>query len=76
MAHGTGDTPLPSPCISLCQLDPVSGQCLGCFRTGDEIASWGAMSSKAQGKLLAKLRDRRAEMTGVRRRPTRRLTRR
>ena len=29
MSENQGMTALPSPCISVCQLDPVSGQCLG-----------------------------------------------
>ena len=65
-------TALPSPCISVCQLDPISGQCLGCYRTSAEIAAWRSMSAAAQGELLEALRQRRAETTGVTRRPTRR----
>ena len=72
MSENQGMTALPSPCISVCQLDPVSGQCLGCYRTSAEIAAWRSMSSAAQGELLEALRQRRAEVTGVTRRPTRR----
>lgn len=66
-------TALPSPCISICQLDPVSGQCLGCYRTREEIAAWPRMDAEAQRALIATLQQRRAEITGRRRRPTRRL---
>ena len=31
---------IQSPCIQLCVLEPDSGYCMGCGRTGDEIASW------------------------------------
>jgi predicted Fe-S protein YdhL (DUF1289 family) len=31
---------VPSPCVSVCALDPAGGYCLGCFRTLDEIAEW------------------------------------
>lgn len=31
---------MPSPCISICKLDPDNGWCQGCFRTLDEIAAW------------------------------------
>ena len=65
-------TALPSPCISVCQLDRDSGLCTGCYRTGAEIAAWRSMSSDAQRDLLEVLRDRRAAATGIRRRPTRR----
>ena len=30
-----------SPCIYICRLNDASGLCDGCFRTRDEIASWG-----------------------------------
>ena len=72
MSENQGMIALPSPCISVCQLDPVSGQCLGCYRTSAEIAAWRSMSAEAQGELLEALRQRRAEATGVTRRPTRR----
>ena len=70
MSENLGMTALPSPCISVCQLDPVSGQCLGCYRTSSEIAAWRSMSAEAQVELLEALRQRRAETTGVKRRPT------
>ncbi len=31
---------IASPCINVCQMDPASGLCRGCFRTLDEIARW------------------------------------
>ncbi len=32
---------LPSPCMSVCQMDEASGLCQGCLRTLDEITVWG-----------------------------------
>ena len=29
-----------SPCVGVCTLDPARGWCLGCGRTGDEVAAW------------------------------------
>ena len=72
MSRATDNAALPSPCISVCQLDPVSGQCIGCFRTGAEIAAWRSMYPDDQRALLDELRNRRAAMTGLVRRPTRR----
>ena len=46
--------PVPSPCISVCRMDAVTGWCEGCFRTLDEIAGWG-MSSDAQKREVWKL---------------------
>ena len=31
---------VPSPCISVCRMDPASGLCEGCLRTIEEIAAW------------------------------------
>jgi predicted Fe-S protein YdhL (DUF1289 family) len=75
MSRQTDSAALPSPCISVCQLDPASGQCIGCFRTGSEIAAWRSMTPDDQRMLLDRLRDRRAAATGVMRRPTRRRQR-
>lgn len=32
---------LPSPCMSVCQMNAASGLCRGCLRTLDEITAWG-----------------------------------
>lgn len=63
---------LPSPCISICQIDPATGECLGCYRTRQEIASWPRLDDTSRLQLLEQLKDRRAERTGRRRRPSRR----
>ena len=65
-------TKLPSPCVSICQMDPQDGVCLGCYRTRAEIAAWRSMDQDDQLALLDILRDRRATATGVARRPSRR----
>jgi uncharacterized protein len=65
---------MPSPCISICQMDPLADVCLGCYRTRQEIASWSRLNSEEQRALLDVLNERRAVKTGVRRRPTRRRT--
>ena len=68
---------LPSPCISVCQMDSEKGVCLGCFRTRGEIAAWRSMSEAEQIGLLEILSERRVSATGVQRRrrrsPARRL---
>lgn len=37
--------PLPSPCLSICRMDDETGWCEGCWRTLDEIATWGSASN-------------------------------
>jgi predicted Fe-S protein YdhL (DUF1289 family) len=32
---------LPSPCMSVCQMDEVTGLCKGCLRTLAELTAWG-----------------------------------
>jgi predicted Fe-S protein YdhL (DUF1289 family) len=63
---------LPSPCISICQIDPVSQNCMGCYRTRQEIAKWPAMTADEQQLLLQQLKQRRAEKTGIQARSSKR----
>jgi uncharacterized protein len=36
-------TEVPSPCVSVCRMDPATELCEGCLRNLDEIAAWGRM---------------------------------
>jgi len=56
---------LPSPCISICQIDPETGNCLGCYRSRQEIARWPGMSADEQAELLQALKKRRSEKIGL-----------
>jgi uncharacterized protein len=53
---------MKSPCVNVCQMDPVRGVCLGCCRTLDEIARWGGMDDSQQARLLAELPERRRRL--------------
>ena len=48
-----------SPCIKICVIHPETGLCVGCHRTGDEIAAWPRMSPEARRALMAELPERR-----------------
>ncbi|MBL81357.1 MAG: DUF1289 domain-containing protein [Rhodospirillaceae bacterium] len=61
---------LPSPCISICQIDPETGNCLGCYRSRQEIAKWPAMSTDERADLLQALKQRRSKKTGLHPRQT------
>lgn len=50
---------VPSPCIDVCTMDAATGWCAGCFRTLDEIATWGALDDRAKRAVLAQLPARR-----------------
>jgi hypothetical protein len=51
-----------TPCIKVCQMDPVRGVCIGCCRTLDEIARWGAMSDFERERVLSSLPERKARL--------------
>lgn len=52
-----------SPCIKVCVLDTVTGYCIGCGRTGEEIGAWPYLSDPARAAMLALLPERLARMT-------------
>ncbi|MEM9590798.1 MAG: DUF1289 domain-containing protein, partial [Pseudomonadota bacterium] len=31
---------METPCVNICMLDETSGLCIGCGRSGEEIADW------------------------------------
>lgn len=49
---------IESPCIKVCMIHPETGLCVGCSRTGDEIASWSRMSPEARREVMAALPKR------------------
>lgn len=53
-----------SPCTKVCTLDPASGLCLGCGRTGDEIGRWAGMTETERRALMAALPGRMAGLSG------------
>lgn len=46
---------IKSPCILVCQLEFETGYCLGCGRTGNEIASWLRYSPEERDAVMAAL---------------------
>ena len=51
---------VPSPCISICRMNKLTGLCEGCFRTIDEIGQWGKADDQAK-RALWLLIEQRAE---------------
>lgn len=39
---------VPSPCVSICVVNPNTGLCEGCLRTLNEVAAWGQLPSAQQ----------------------------
>ena len=54
---------VPSPCISVCAMDPAGVLCLGCYRTLDEIAVWSVLDADAKRAVLAALPARRGAVS-------------
>lgn len=50
----TRDEP-QSPCVNICVMHPTEGICVGCFRTLEEIAGWGAMPADQRRTIMAEL---------------------
>jgi predicted Fe-S protein YdhL (DUF1289 family) len=48
-----------SPCIEVCAMGN-DGLCAGCFRTLEEIATWGAMDDSGRLQVISRLEGRRA----------------
>ena len=56
-ADGAG---VASPCISVCRIDPVTGLCVGCARTLEEIAAWSTLDDAARRNVWNAIATRRA----------------
>ncbi len=51
---------VPSPCVSVCAMDRVSGLCTGCLRTLAEIAQWSVLEDDERRAVWAALPLRRS----------------
>jgi hypothetical protein len=49
---------VPSPCISICQMDANQRLCTGCYRTIDEITSWGTASDASKRAIWRQIKLR------------------
>jgi predicted Fe-S protein YdhL (DUF1289 family) len=54
---------IETPCIKICVIDPASGFCIGCGRTGGEIGSWMGMQPGQRREIIATLPERMMTMT-------------
>lgn len=50
-----------SPCISVCAMDDITGLCLGCYRTADEIEGWWDLKPDAQQVIVEAAKKREAD---------------
>ncbi|MDA0360570.1 MAG: DUF1289 domain-containing protein [Proteobacteria bacterium] len=49
---------IESPCVDICQLNPNTGICTGCFRTMDEISLWIELSDDEKQEVLRLAKER------------------
>ncbi|MCB1885618.1 MAG: DUF1289 domain-containing protein [Geminicoccaceae bacterium] len=53
---------IPTPCVGICRLDPVTRRCEGCMRTAREIAAWPSASNEERLAIVQALRQRRRDL--------------
>ncbi|MEO0330046.1 MAG: DUF1289 domain-containing protein, partial [Pseudomonadota bacterium] len=51
-----------SPCTGICKLDDTSGWCLGCGRSGDEIAEWGMQAEIWRDRVWTQIPERLSQL--------------
>ena len=49
---------IESPCVKICMIHPDTRLCVGCRRTGDEIAAWSRMSPEERRAVIEELPSR------------------
>ena len=49
---------VPSPCVSICNINTESGLCEGCFRTLGEIGDWSQMGNAAKREVWVQISKR------------------
>lgn len=59
------DSSVPSPCVSVCQMEDATGFCLGCRRTIDEIRDWIILTPDEKHAVLARIEERKRKLAGT-----------
>lgn len=49
-----------SPCVSVCAMDDVTGLCMGCYRTAEEIENWWDLDNEAKQAVVTQAAAREA----------------
>ena len=55
-------TTISTPCISVCQLHPKLQQCLGCWRTKQQIEEWLFYTEAERLEIIEELEITQAEL--------------
>ncbi len=54
-----------SPCINVCEIDPDSGYCKGCYRNLHEIATWSQLDENEKSAVYLELKRRKNKFDKV-----------
>lgn len=54
-------TQIPSPCVNLCKINRDTDLCEGCWRTLDEIISWGTANDAVKTDIWQKITQRKSK---------------
>lgn len=54
-------TPIKTPCVKVCFVDPKAGLCVGCFRTMEELGKWTRYSDAEREQIMGALPERQAD---------------
>jgi uncharacterized protein len=55
-------TPIETPCVKVCAIDPTTGWCLGCGRSMAEIGAWSSMPPDRRRNIMTELETRKAKI--------------
>lgn len=58
LADDARAAPVPSPCVSVCQMDGATGLCAGCLRSLPEIGAWSGLGEAARREVWLHLAHR------------------
>ncbi len=61
---------IASPCVNVCVIHPGARICVGCLRTGDEIAAWSRLTPAERAAIMAALPARAPALTAPENRPS------
>lgn len=56
---------VPSPCVSVCVMNPQTHACEGCWRSLEEIGAWGRLPDEAKRSVWQRIQQRLAGMDGA-----------
>ena len=52
------ESQLSSPCVKICVIDPLSGHCIGCGRSIEEVALWSDLDAAQRRAIMAMAPER------------------